>query len=45
VAHSWAGPAEVLETQGLGHRRVLRDPGVVATVTAFVASRAPTVTP
>ena len=39
VAHSWAGPADVLETQGLGHRRVLRDPGVVAAAVAFIAAR------
>ncbi len=45
VAHSWAGPAEVLETQGLGHRRVLRDPGVVAAVAAFIAMRAPAARP
>ena len=39
TAHSWAGPAEVLETDGLGHRRVLRDPAVVAAAVAFVAER------
>jgi pimeloyl-ACP methyl ester carboxylesterase len=37
VAQSWAGPAEVLETDGLGHRRILRDPRVIAFAADFVA--------
>ena len=37
VAHSWGGRAEVLETDGLGHRRILRDPRVIATAADFVA--------
>jgi len=39
VAHSWAGPAEVLETDGLGHRRILRDPRVVTASVEFIAGR------
>jgi len=39
VAQSWAGPAEILITDALGHRRVLRDPQVVGTVAAFIAGR------
>ena len=39
VAQSWAGPADVLTTDGLGHRRILRDPTVVGTATAFIAGR------
>jgi pimeloyl-ACP methyl ester carboxylesterase len=38
LARGWAG-AERVETQGLGHRRLLRDPEVVARVTTFVAAR------
>jgi pimeloyl-ACP methyl ester carboxylesterase len=36
IAAAWPG-ARLLETGGLGHQRVLRDPAVVATVTAFLA--------
>jgi pimeloyl-ACP methyl ester carboxylesterase len=36
VAAAWPG-ARLLETQGLGHRRVLRDPAVVGSVAAFLA--------
>jgi pimeloyl-ACP methyl ester carboxylesterase len=36
VAAAWPG-ARLLETEGLGHRRVLRDPAVVGTVAAFLA--------
>ena len=39
VAQSWAGPAQILTTDGLGHRRVLRDPTVVGTAAAFLAGR------
>jgi pimeloyl-ACP methyl ester carboxylesterase len=37
VAAAWPG-ARLLETQGLGHRRVLRDPSVVSSVSAFLAA-------
>ena len=37
VAAAWPG-ARLLETEGLGHRRVLRDPLVVAAVSAFLAA-------
>jgi pimeloyl-ACP methyl ester carboxylesterase len=37
VAAAWPG-ARLLETEGLGHRRVLRDPSVVASVSAFLAA-------
>jgi hypothetical protein len=30
-----------MTTQGLGHRRILRDSGAVAQVTAFLAERLP----
>ena len=36
IARAWPG-AELALTEGLGHRRVLRDPRVVARVTGFVA--------
>ena len=36
VAAAWPG-AELVTTQGLGHRRILRDAGIVARVTAFLA--------
>jgi hypothetical protein len=36
IAAAWPG-ARFLETTGLGHRRVLRDPAVVASVAGFVA--------
>lgn len=37
IAQAWRG-AETLMTDGLGHRRVLRDPDVVAAAVAFVAA-------
>lgn len=37
VAAAWPG-ARLLETAGLGHRRVLRDPLVVSAVSAFLAA-------
>jgi pimeloyl-ACP methyl ester carboxylesterase len=37
LARGWPG-AQRVETEGLGHRRLLRDPDVVARVTAFVAA-------
>jgi pimeloyl-ACP methyl ester carboxylesterase len=36
IARSWPG-ARLHSTTGLGHRRILRDPAVVAEVTGFVA--------
>jgi pimeloyl-ACP methyl ester carboxylesterase len=36
VAAAWPG-ARLMDTAGLGHRRVLRDPDVVETIAAFVA--------
>jgi pimeloyl-ACP methyl ester carboxylesterase len=36
IAKAWPG-ARLVSTTGLGHRRVLRDPAVVAEVAAFVA--------
>jgi len=38
LARDWPG-AELSMTGGLGHRRILRDPGVVKGVTAFVVER------
>nr|WP_315429102.1 alpha/beta fold hydrolase [uncultured Albidiferax sp.] len=39
LAYSQAIPrARLVETQGLGHRRMLQDPGVLAEVAAFVAA-------
>ena len=37
VAQAWSG-AQFIRTAGLGHRRILRDPEVIARVTAFIAS-------
>lgn len=37
VAQAWPG-AEYISTTGLGHRRILRDPSVIARVTEFVQS-------
>jgi pimeloyl-ACP methyl ester carboxylesterase len=37
IARAWPG-ARLLTTTGLGHRRILRDPAVVAEVAGFVAS-------
>jgi len=39
IAHAWP-TAELLTTDALGHRRILRDPTVVAEATSFLASRA-----
>lgn len=38
IADGWAD-ATLLETQGLGHRRILRDPDVIAAVLGFVTRR------
>jgi pimeloyl-ACP methyl ester carboxylesterase len=40
IAHDWAGPAELVTTGGLGHRRILHDPEVVAAAVAFLSRRA-----
>lgn len=37
LAETWPG-ARLISTKGLGHRRILRDPSVVAAATEFVAS-------
>jgi pimeloyl-ACP methyl ester carboxylesterase len=37
IAAAWPG-AELVRTHGLGHRGVLRDPGVIQRVVSFVAS-------
>jgi pimeloyl-ACP methyl ester carboxylesterase len=39
ITRAWRG-AEMLMTEGLGHRRILRDPDVVAATIAFIAARA-----
>ncbi len=38
IAGAWPG-AELVTTSGLGHRRILRDPGAVARAVSFVAAR------
>jgi pimeloyl-ACP methyl ester carboxylesterase len=38
LARAWPG-ARFLETQGLGHRRILRDPGVARDAADFIADR------
>jgi hypothetical protein len=38
IAAAWPG-AELLTTQGLGHRRILRDPAVVARVSTFLEAQ------
>lgn len=38
IAAAWPG-AELVTTRGLGHRRILRDPGVLARVRDFLAAR------
>jgi hypothetical protein len=40
TARAWPG-ARLLATEGLGHRRLLRDPAVVEEVVAFVAAPVP----
>jgi pimeloyl-ACP methyl ester carboxylesterase len=39
IARAWRG-AEMLMTEGLGHRRILKDPDVLAASVAFIAARA-----
>lgn len=41
LVETWPGPATMLSTEGLGHRRLLADPGVVQDVVAFVAAPEP----
>lgn len=41
LVETWPGPAMMLSTDGLGHRRLLSDPGVVEEVVAFVAATDP----
>jgi len=36
---NWAGPARLVSTDGLGHRRLLVDPGVIREVVGFVCAR------
>jgi pimeloyl-ACP methyl ester carboxylesterase len=43
LAQVWPG-AKLITTDGLGHRRILRDPGVIAGAVAFVTAGAPTAT-
>jgi pimeloyl-ACP methyl ester carboxylesterase len=38
IARAWPG-AELVTTDGLGHRRILRDPDVIARAVAFVTAR------
>jgi len=38
IAAAWPG-ARLVRTEGLGHRRILRDPGVAAAIAAFVQER------
>jgi hypothetical protein len=38
IAAAWPG-AELVTTRGLGHRRILRDPAVIARVIAFLTAR------
>jgi pimeloyl-ACP methyl ester carboxylesterase len=38
LANAWPG-AQFVRTSGLGHRRILRDPDVIARVTAFITTR------
>ena len=37
LANAWPG-AQFVRTSGLGHRRILRDPDVIARVTAFITT-------
>jgi len=38
LANAWPG-AQFVRTAGLGHRRILRDPDVLARVTAFITHK------
>jgi pimeloyl-ACP methyl ester carboxylesterase len=40
LAGAWPG-GQLLATAGLGHRRILRDPGVLSAAAAFIAERLP----
>lgn len=39
LAQAWPG-AEIVKTSGLGHNRILRDPGAISTAVAYVQGRA-----
>jgi pimeloyl-ACP methyl ester carboxylesterase len=39
LAQAWPG-AEIVKTSGLGHNRILRDPGAISTAVAYVRGRA-----
>ena len=38
LAQTWAGPARLISTDGLGHRRILSDQQVVDEVVRFVSA-------
>jgi pimeloyl-ACP methyl ester carboxylesterase len=38
LVENWAGPARLISTDGLGHRRLLVDPGVIREVVGFVGA-------
>jgi pimeloyl-ACP methyl ester carboxylesterase len=41
LVEDWPGTADLLTTSGLGHNRLLRDPGVIAAVVGFVVNENP----
>jgi hypothetical protein len=43
LVENWAGPSRLISTDGLGHRRLLTDPGVVRDVMGFVRAGSGTV--
>jgi hypothetical protein len=44
IVHAWPG-AGLRITDGLGHRRILRDPDVIAAAVAFLAARRSVISP